>query len=75
MARPENLDLRPHIKPGRSRGGAFRSLPIVEASQTEVSAVKLNGHLNPDATVEELRAYLGVPSEPLHGHPRNSGPR
>lgn len=63
MARPES---NPETRQGKTSNGARRALPI--------SKVHLNGQLDPDASVEDLREYLGV-TTPIEGYSRNFGRR
>lgn len=72
MARVENPDsiLHPQTRQGKLPGGHKRALPGIIAS--DLRQIHLNSALNPDATEEELRAYLGVSGPKPHGHSRNS---
>lgn len=73
MARPDHVETRPFTRQGESAGGHKRGLPIVSPSGSELRVVHLSGHLNPDASVVELRNYLGVGigRQRLTGYSRN----
>lgn len=73
MAGPENpySILHPHTRQGKLPGGHKRALPGIIAYAHESRPIYLNATLNPDATEEELRQYLGVSGPKPQGYSRN----
>ena len=60
MARPDNFEAHPLTRQGRSAGGFPRPLPNLGAGGAELRKIHLNGGLESDASIQDLRVHLGV---------------